>query len=334
MTDKIKAPSGFKYSKTKSLIRFKWKEGEWDKGTLLNEDTFTMSYAATALHYGQSAFEGLKAFRWQDDSIHVFRPQENAKRMALSCERLMMPNVPEAMFLDAIKRVVRDNADYVPIASEGALYIRPFIFGCGQTIGISPSSEYEFVVLVIPVGDYYKAGTGGVKSIIWENFDRAAPFGTGHVKAAGNYAADLMPTTKAKANNYDIVLYLDAKTRSYIEEFATSNFVAINAKGTYITPESPTILKSITNKSLMQIAQSLDVKVEKRQVKLQEIDDFVEIGACGTAVVITSIKQIDYAGEMIWSQKTAGAVLDKVKLRYQQIQRGEVKDTFNWMFRV
>jgi len=334
MPETIKKPLGFKYSKTKSLIRYRWKDGEWDSGELMGEDTLNISYAATVLHYGQSAFEGLKAFKWKDESIRVFRPEENAKRMQLSCDRLMMPKVPEDMFLDAVQRVVKDNAEYVPNPEDGALYIRPFIFGSGETIGISPSSEYEFVVLVIPVGDYYKANTNGVKAVIWEDFDRAAPFGTGHVKAAGNYAADLYPSQKAKASGFDVVLYLDAKTRTYIEEFGTSNFVAIHKEGVYVTPESPTILASITNQTLIDIARSLGVDVQRRKVKLEELSGFEEIGACGTAVVITPVGQIDYAGKTLWSHTGSKEVLHKIKLTYQQIQRGEVEDTFGWMFKV
>tara|TARA_B100001248_G_scaffold203924_1_gene158102 strand:- start:9904 stop:10908 length:1005 start_codon:yes stop_codon:yes gene_type:complete len=329
-----KPTKNFQYSKTKSLIRFHWKDGNWDTGRLITDDTFKISYAATVLHYGQSAFEGLKAFRHADGSIHVFRPYENAKRMQRSCERLLMPRVDEELFVEAICRVVKDNHEYVPAFGQGAMYIRPFIFGSAATIGIAPSAEYEFVVLVMPVGDYYSGGTSGVNAVIWPDFDRAAPFGTGHVKAAGNYASDLLPSQKAKSNNYDIVLYLDAKTRTLIEEFGTSNFIAIDQDGNYISPKSPTILESITNDSLRRIAETSGMQVECRKVPLEELKNFREIGACGTAVVITPIANIDFQGESIWhSQVPAKRLLD-IKATYQAIQNDEQEDIFSWLVKV
>ncbi len=332
----MKTPTGFQYSKTKSVIRFNWKDGAWDEGELVQDDHFSLSYSATVLHYGQAAFEGMKAFRHADGETYVFRPFENCERLRQSCERLLMPVVSPEMFGSALKRVIEDNQDFVPdVESGGSLYIRPFVFGSGPTIGVRPSPEYQFVVLVMPVGDYYTptAGNTGLNALIFDDYDRAAPYGLGNVKAAGNYSADLLPAKKAKDMGHDIVLYLDAKTRTLIEEFGTSNFVAISKDGSYVTPDSKTILQSITNKSLRELAESKGLKVEHRKVKLQEIIDFTSIGACGTAVVYSPLSSITYRGERVWtseSQKPSAIMSDLVK-GYKQIQRGEAEDHLGWL---
>ena len=257
----MKTPTGFQYSKTKSVIRFNWKDGAWDEGELVQDDHFSLSYSATVLHYGQAAFEGMKAFRHADGETYVFRPFENCERLRQSCERLLMPVVSPEMFGSALKRVIEDNQDFVPdVESGGSLYIRPFVFGSGPTIGVRPSPEYQFVVLVMPVGDYYTptAGNTGLNALIFDDYDRAAPYGLGNVKAAGNYSADLLPAKKAKDMGHDIVLYLDAKTliKYYIENQAINCELNASQDATRNLDASVTYIKQ-SNYSLCLLSTML-----------------------------------------------------------------------------
>ncbi len=332
-----KAPSGFQYTRPRAIIRSHWADGKWHDIEVLEDDHLPLSLAATALHYGQSAFEGLKAFQQPDQSICLFRPLENAKRLRQSCERLCMPLVTDELFMEGLSRAIKENQSLIPDhQSGGSLYVRPFVFGSGPTIGVRPSDTYEFIVIVIPVGNYYSNESGeGAKSIISESFDRAAPLGMGNVKAAGNYASDLLPTKLAKQQGFNLVLYLDAKTRSRIEEFGTSNFVGIDAQGTYVTPDSATILPSITNKSLIQLCEHLGVKAERRPILLDDLSQFVEIGACGTAVVITPVDEIHHKGSIIWKNPSgSNSKLEELLKRLQLIQKGLAEDPFHWRYPV
>lgn len=327
---------GFEFRETRSHMRFTWKHGEWNAGELVQgEPYFKMHIASTALHYGQSVFEGLKAFAWSDGSVRIFRPDENAKRIARSGERIMMPALDEATFVDAIRTVVADNRDYVPpCGSGGAMYIRPVLFGSGPRIGLSPADEYTLLIMVMPVGDYYKGGLSPVRATISTEFDRAAPKGVGDVKVAGNYAADLLPNQLVKKQGFPILLYLDAETRTRVEEFSTSNFFGIKADGTYVTPDSSAVLPSITNKSLMRLAEDAGLKVEQRAVPVEELGSFTEVCACGTAVVITPVQSITFGDDEIQISEEVGAVSQQLYDRLRNIQFGEEEDKFGWMVKV
>lgn len=301
---------------------------------------------ATALHYGQACFEGLKAFAHEDGSVHVFRPDENAKRLQSSCERTLMPVLPHDKFIDAINEVVRDNIEYVPpYGSGGALYLRPLLFGSGARIGLQPADEYTFIIMVMPVADYYKGGLSSpVDGILITDFDRAAPRGVGNVKVAGNYAADMLPNMRSKKAGFPIGLYLDAATQSNIEEFSTSNFVGIDSDNKkYVTPKSSSVLPSITNKSLMKIAEDEGLTVEARNVPLEELETFDEVMACGTAVVVTPVGSITKLGETDEdtvkytfgeSQEEVGPITRRLYDRVRAIQYGEEEDKNGWLYKI
>ncbi len=324
---------GFSYMDVKCHIRYVWRDGQWDGGTLVEDPHLNIHVASTALHYGQAAFEGLKAFAGEDGQIRLFRPDEHCQRMARAAQRICMAQVPEEMFMDAIRRVVDANRDYVPpYGTGGSLYIRPLLIGTGPRIGISPADEYVFIVLVLPVGAYYKAGLKPVRAVVLEDYDRAAPQGVGHVKVAGNYAASLEPHNVAQGMGFPVELYLDAREHRYIEEFGTSNFVGITADGRYVTSKSASILPSITNMSLQQLASDMGMPVEVRPVLFDEVEEFVEIGACGTAVVLTPVCEI-VRGEQtihVGPCDSCGPVLQKLYDQVRSIQCGEVADTYGW----
>jgi branched-chain amino acid aminotransferase len=336
---------GFEFRPTNSHVRIVYKDGEgWGKPELVNTPYVNLHIGATALHYGQSCFEGLKAFCHSDNSVHLFRPEENAQRMQSSCRRTLMPELPTELFIDAMEQAVRDNLEYVPpYGSGGALYIRPLLFGSGPRIGLQPAAEYTFLCLVIPVGDYYAGGLSKpVDGLLIEDYDRAAPRGVGNVKVAGNYAADLLPNQKSKKMGFPIGLYLDAKTQTLIEEFSTSNFVGIdNAHKKYVTPQSPSVLPSITNKSLMQIAADEGLDVEARAVRLEELETFDEVLAVGTAVVVTPVGSITRLASpelgrpqdikyQFGPPGEIGATTRRLYDRVRAIQNGEVEDVYGW----
>ena len=338
---------GFEFRPTNSHVRVTYKEGEgWGEPELVSDPHINLHIGATSLHYGQACFEGLKAFCHADGKVYIFRPDENAKRLQSSCRRIMMPEVPSELFVDAVKHAVRDNIEYVPpYGSGGALYIRPLLFGSGPRIGLQPADEYTFLIMVIPVGDYYKGGLASpVDCLVIEDFDRAAPRGVGSVKVAGNYAADLLPNMLSKKKGYQIGLYLDAATQTCVEEFSTSNFVGIdNLNKRVITPNSPSVLPSITNKSLMQIAKDSGFNVEARAVPFEELASIDEVLAVGTAVVVTPVGSVtrllkepvqngsqelneiryDYGKEI---GPTTLKLYDKVRA----IQNGEAEDLHGW----
>ncbi len=322
----------FKYMPVKSHIRYSYRNGKWGEGQLSNDPNITLSIAATCFHYGQAAFEGLKVFRCKDGKARIFRPEENAKRLQSTANHIMAPEVPHDIFMEAVFQVVKDNADYIPpYGTGGSLYIRPLLIGTSAQIGISPSLDYEFIVMAMPVGAYYKGGIKPVHAYLVEEFDRAAPSGTGHVKVAGNYAAGLKPRALAHSKGASIALFLDAKEHKYIEEFGTSNFIAITKDNKYVTPDSSSILRSITNLSLMKIAEDCGMTVERRPVHKDELADFAEIGACGTAVIITPVKSIMSEGITCTYSDDIGPVLKKLHERMIGIQYGELPDTYNWL---
>jgi len=328
---------GFKYMDTRCHIRYVWRDGAWDAGELVESPFLQMHIAATCLHYGQAAFEGLKVFRCKDGKVRAFRPVENARRMAATARRTCMAEVPEAMFLEAVSRVVRANEDYIPpYGTGGSLYVRPLLIGTGEQIGVAPSQAYTFIVLVVPVGPYYKGGLQPVKAMILDDYDRAAPLGMGNVKVAGNYAASLYAHEYAKRQGYPVELYLDAKEHRYVDEFATSNFVGITKDGRYVTPNSRSVLPSVTNKTLMKIAADMGMIVEERPIPFEELPSFAEIAACGTAVVVTPVCEI-VRGDIvikIGPENGCGPVLQKLYETVQGIQYGELPDPHGWCVEV
>ncbi|MDD4017627.1 MAG: branched-chain amino acid aminotransferase [Kiritimatiellae bacterium] len=328
---------GFKYMDTHCHLRYVWRDGAWDKGELVAEPYLKMHIAASCLHYGQEAFEGLKAFRCKDGKVRVFRPQANAERMFNTARRTCMAQVPVELFVDAVKRVVKANEDFVPpFGTGGSMYIRPLLIGTGAQIGVAPANEYTFLVMVMPVGPYYKGGLKPVRALVVDDYDRAAPHGMGDVKVGGNYAASLYAHESAKHAGYPVELYLDAKTHTLIEEFATSNFLGIKKDGTYVTPDSHSVLPSVTNNTLKQIAADLGMKVESRPVPFEEIETFSEVAACGTAVVVTPVCEITRGATVIrfGDPDSCGPVLQKLYDTVQGIQYGVLPDTHGWCVEV
>jgi len=324
---------GFKFMDTRCHIRYEWRNGAWNPGELVTEPYLKMHIAASCLHYGQEAFEGLKAFGCKDGKVRIFRPQANGERMFNTARRTCMAQVPVDMFVDAVRRVVKANEDYVPpFGTGGSMYIRPLLIGTAPQIGVAPATEYTFLVMVMPVGPYYKGGLKPVRALILDEYDRAAPLGMGNVKVGGNYAASLYAHETAKHAGYPVELYLDAKTHTFVEEFATSNFLAITRDGTYVTPDSPSVLPSVTNHTLKQIAADLGMRVEVRPVPFTEIETFAEVAACGTAVVVTPVCEVTRGRKVIriGDPDGCGPVLQKLYNTVQGIQYGELPDTHGW----
>ncbi len=324
----------FGYFKTDYNVRCYWKDGAWGKLEVSDSEYINIHIAATALHYGQEAFEGLKAFRGKDGKIRVFRWEENSKRMNHSADAIMMQPVPKEIFKEAVITVIKKNEKYIPPFGTGAsLYLRPLLIGSGPQVGVKPANEYMFMIFVCPVGPYFKEGFNPVKIQIVRDYDRAAPLGTGHVKVGGNYAASLRASVRAHDEGFASVLFLDAKEKKYIDECGPANFFAIKGNK-YITPDSNSILPSITNMSLREIAKDMGLKVECRKVTVKELDDFDEVGACGTAAVISPVNKIlDRNSDKIFEyckDGKAGPVSTKLFQRLQGIQLGEVEDKFEW----
>jgi len=328
---------GFAFVQTDCFVKSEFKNGAWGPLEVCTEPFITLHIAATCLHYGQACFEGQKAFSRKDGSIAVFRPGENAQRLIDTAKRLVMEPPPLGLFLEAAELVIKRNRDYVPPYGTGAsLYLRPFLLGTSPHIGVHPSEEYVFMLLATPMGPYYKNGFFPVKAYVQEKFDRAAPRGVGNVKAAGNYAAGMMGDLEGKDMGFPICLYLDSSEHKYIDEFGTSNFMAITRDGKYVTPDSTSVLPSVTNKSLQQIALDFGMMVERRKVAVGELSDFAEVGACGTAVVITPIYSIQ-RGDRLYTfgkEDQAGPTLTKLFTEIQNIQYGEIEDRHGWMHKV
>lgn len=324
---------GFKFMPTRSNIRFHYADGKWDDGRLTGSYEITMNIAANALHYGQAIFEGGKAFRCKDGKVRIFRPEENAKRLNRSAAHLLMPEFPVDKFVEATRTVVRDNIDFVPpYGTGGALYIRPVMFGTSPQIGVGASLEYELIIMVVPVGAYYKGGIKPVDAMISRDFDRAAPHGTGHIKMAGNYAASLISGKQAKERGCAVALFLDPASHTFVDEFGTSNFLAITKDGKYVTTESASILASITNNSLMTVAADLGMPTERRKIRASELPDFAEVAACGTAVVLTPVGRIFDGDQVIDYHFTEiGPKLKKLYDEMTGIQVGERPDRHGWL---
>ncbi len=324
----------FGYFKTDYNVRCYFKNGKWGQIEVTDSEEVSFHIAATTLHYGQEAFEGLKAFRGVDGKIRLFRWQENNKRMNSSAEYLQMPQIPEDLFREAMLTAVKKNLKYVPPYGTGAsLYIRPLLVGSGPQVGVKPADEYLFMIFVTPVGPYFKTGFKPVDFLLTEEFDRAAPLGTGHIKAGGNYAAGMIAMKKAHNLGYANVLFLDSKEKKYIDEAGPANFFGIK-DNTYITPNSPTILPSITNKSLCVLAEDLGLNVERRHIAKEELSTFEEAGACGTAAVISPIGKIvdDKTGEQFVFTKdgSPGPISTKLYNKLTGIQLGKEPDEHVW----
>jgi len=328
---------GFRYLDTGVFIRADFRQGVWTPLELCTGTSINLHIAATCLHYGQACFEGLKAFRQVDGRVACFRPDVHARRMRLSGERLAMVPPPESLFLEAVRAIVAKNDAFVPPYGTGAtLYVRPLLIGTGAVIGVQPSEEYAFLVFAMPVGPYYKDGMVPVPAYVQEDYDRAAPHGVGHVKAGGNYSAGLVGDMAVKKKGFPVSLYLDSATHTLIDEFGTSNFIGVTRDGRYVTPKSASILESVTNDSLRRIAADLGLKVEHRPVRWDEIEDFVEIGACGTAAVITPISSITRGGKTLrfGAEDKPGKTLQRLYDEIQGIQYGKVADRYGWMMPV
>ena len=328
---------GFSYIKTDYRYISYYKDGEWDNGALVEDNVLHISEASTALHYGQQAFEGLKAYRCKDGSINLFRPDQNAARFARSCKRLLMPEFPEERFVEAIKEVVRANADWIPpYGTGGSLYIRPLMIGVGDTIGVSPAPEYIFTVFVMPVGAYFKGGLTPTSFVVSE-YDRAAPVGTGAAKVGGNYAASLLPGKEAKKHQFSDCIYLDPLTHTKIEEVGAANFFGITKDNQFITPYSPSILPSITKYSLLWLAEHrLGMSVKEADVYVDRLDEFTEAGACGTAAVISPIAGIQNGDNfhVFYSETEVGPVTRRLYDELVGIQYGDVEAPEGWIQKV
>ncbi len=327
----------FNYMKTDYRYVSRWKDGEWDKGKLVKDNKLTISEASTALHYGQQCFEGLKAYRTREGDIQLFRPDENAKRMQNSCKRILMPEIPVEKFIDACMKVVKANEHFVPPYGTGAtLYLRPFVIGVGNNVGVKPAPEYIFCVFCVPVGAYFKGGMVPVNFTV-SDYDRAAPYGTGAAKVGGNYAGSLYPHELATKKGYADCIYLDPMTHTKIEEVGAANFFGITKDDKFVTPKSESILPSITKYSLMHIAKEyLKLEVEERDVLVDKLDEFKEAGACGTAAVITPIGGIEYKGNfhVFYSESEVGPITKKLYNTLYGIQFGDVEAPEGWIVKV
>jgi branched-chain amino acid aminotransferase len=325
----------FGYMKADYNVRSHYSNGQWSKPELETSEFVDIHMAATCLHYGQEAFEGMKAFRGKDNKIRLFRMRENALRLQKSCDGIMMAQLPVEQFEEAIIKAVKANERFVPPYESGAsLYIRPLLFGTSPQVGVGPAKEYTFIVFVTPVGPYFKEGFKPTPMAIMREYDRAAPLGTGTYKVGGNYAASMKSGVKAAKMGYSAVVYLDAKEKKYIDECGPANFFGIK-DNTYITPKSSSILPSITNKSLMQLAEDIGMKVERRPVPVEELATFEEAGACGTAAVISPILRIDDIAEDITyefcKEGEPGVISKKLYDKLRAIQYGDEPDVHGWV---
>ncbi len=324
----------FGYMDTDFNVRVTFRDGKWGDIQVSDSPYISMHIAATALHYGQEVFEGLKAFRGIDGKVRVFRLEENAKRIRESAGGLLMEPVPEDLFCRMVKECVRLNERFIPPYGTGAsLYIRPVEVGMSAQVGVKPGKDYTLIVFVSPVGPYFKTGFRPSNICIMRQYDRVAPQGTGRWKVGGNYAASLTAGEHAHAMGYSSVLYLDPKEKKYLDECGPANFFAIK-DGKYITPASDSILPSITNRSLMQLARDMGIEVEQRHITVDEIADFTEAAACGTAAVASPVGEIDDLDTgkkyVIAKDGNPGPVTTALYNRLQDIQYGRCEDTHGW----
>ena len=329
---------GFGYIKTDKRFVANYKDGAWDNGTLTEDDKVVINECAGVLQYAQTCFEGLKAYTTEKGQIVIFRPDLNASRMADSCKRLEMPVYPEDKWVDAVVKTVEANIDWVPPYGSGAtLYIRPYMFGSNPVIGVKPADEYQFRILCTPVGPYFKGGAKPI-TIRVSDFDRAAPHGTGHIKAGLNYAMSLHAIVSAHKEGYDENMYLDAATRTKVEETGGANFLFVTKDNKVVTPKSDSILPSITRRSLVYVAKEyLGLEVEEREVYLDEVKDFAEAGLCGTAAVISPVgKIVDHGKEICLpsGMTEMGPVTKKLYETLTGIQMGEIEGPEGWVVKI
>ena len=336
---------GFSYIQTDKRYVSNYKDGAWDEGTLTSDATVQISECAGVLQYAQTVFEGLKAYTTEDGHIVTFRPDLNAARLESSAKRLEIPVFPQDRFIESVEQVVRANAGYVPPFGSGAtLYIRPYMFGSNAVIGVKPADEYQYRVFCTPVGPYFKGGAKPITIRVCD-YDRAAPHGTGNIKAGLNYAMSLKPTMEAHREGYAENLYLDSESRTYVEETGGANVLFVKEDGTLVVPQSHTdsILPSITRRSLVQVAQDLGMTVDQRPVEWAEVKagTFVECGLCGTAAVISPVGEID--NKVYGADETVtfpagyteiGPVMKKLRETLTGIQSGAVEDKHNWVYTV
>lgn len=324
----------FGYMPTDYNVRCYYRNGKWGEIEVSSSDIINIHMAATALHYGQEAFEGMKAFRCPDGKVRAFRIKDNAERLQSTCRGILMPELPTELFEDMVKKVVKLNERFVPPYESGAsLYIRPLLIGTGAQVGVHPADEYLFMIFVSPVGPYFKGGFATNDYVIIREYDRAAPLGTGRYKVGGNYAASLAANKMAHDAGYASEFYLDAKEKKYIDECGAANFFGIK-DGKYITPKSSSILPSITNRSLQQLAKDLGMKVEVRPIPEEELSTFEEAGACGTAAVISPIRKIDdlenHKSYVISKDGKPGPWSEKLYTHLRAIQYGTEPDVHGW----
>ncbi len=325
----------FSYLPTDYNVRCYWRNGEWGELEVSSSEYIPMHMAATCLHYGQEAFEGLKAFRGKDGKIRIFRMEDNAKRLQSSCNRILMQPLPVEKFKEAVIKAVKLNERFVPPYESGAsLYIRPLLIGTGPRVGVNPADEYLFVVFVTPVGPYFKEGFKPTNVCILREFDRAAPQGTGNVKVGGNYAASLSSGAIAHEKGYTAVLFLDSKEKKYLDECGPANFFMVKGNK-YVTPASNSILPSITNNSLQRIAEDMGLEVVRRRIEVAELADFDEAGECGTAAVISPVGRVDDldTGKSYVFSKDGkpGPICEKLYHTLRAIQYGDQPDPYNWV---
>ncbi|GHF30929.1 branched-chain amino acid aminotransferase [Deinococcus metalli] len=329
---------GFSYIRTDFRYLSHWRDGAWDAGTLTRDNVLHISEGSTALHYGQQCFEGLKAYRCADGTVNLFRPDQNAARMQRSCERLLMPAPNTEAFIEACRQVVKANERFIPpYGTGGSLYLRPFVIGVGDNIGVRSAPEFIFSVFCIPVGPYFKGGLSPM-NFITSLYDRAAPHGTGAAKVGGNYAASLLPGQEAKERHFADAIYLDPETHTKIEEVGSANLFAITQDGrTFVTPKSPSILPSITKYSLLHIAEHrLGLDVVEGDVFIDGLDAYAEAGACGTAAVITPIGGIQHGDtfHVFHSETEAGPVTKRLYDELVGIQFGDREAPEGWIVKV
>ncbi len=326
---------GFGYVKTDYRYVSNFKDGKWDEGILSSDETVTLHESAGVLQYAQTCFEGMKAYRTKDGKVVCFRPDLNAKRMADSCRQLEMPVFDEERFVEAVEKVVKANIDFVPPYGSGAtLYLRPYMFASNAVIGVKPATEYQFRIFATPVGPYFK---DGVKPIVLRvaDFDRAAPRGTGHVKAGLNYAMSLHAIVDAHRQGYNENMYLDSQTRTKVEETGGANIIFVTRDNKVVTPKSPTILPSITRRSLMYVAQHyLGLEAEEREIRLDEIKEFKECALCGTAAVLSPVgKVVDHGEEILFpsGMDDMGEITKKLYDTLTGIQMGRIEAPEGWL---
>jgi len=325
----------FGYLKTDYNVRSYYKDGKWSDLEISDSEFISLHIAATCLHYGQESFEGLKAFKGKDGKVRIFRMRDNALRMQSSSRGIMMAEFPVELFEKAVLEAVKLNLRFVPPYESGSsLYIRPLLIGSSAQVGVKPAKEYLFLTFVTPVGPYFKTGFRPSPYAILRQYDRAAPQGTGNIKVGGNYAAGLVAGNIAQEKGYSSVLYLDSKEKKYIDECGPANFFGIK-NNTYITPDSNSILPSITNKSLMTLAKEIGMKVECRPIPIEELSTFEEAGACGTAAVISPVSRIDDLDEnksYIFSKDgEPGPISVKLYNKLRAIQYGDEEDKYGWV---